>query len=550
MSKRILYLSDYELTAFHIAGRTLHELQRFQLSHDGETEFAKYLNRDVKTPIYWIVDTTSEEYQIARLPHVLGKDRTELMNHKRKRLFEHTSYSYSVVQGREMGGRGDDEVLFMALNNSALLQPWLNWIHTYKVPLVGIYSLPLLSENLLTYLPKSPYTLLVTQTPPISAQSEAGLRQSFFVNQKLQFSRLIPLDSLEPEQYANYVIKQIITTHRYLDNSQRLPPTEHIDPLSVLILTDNFKIAALKQAYRELVPGFNIQILLQQRLTQRLPIRLRSKEPLSWHHFVIYQLSQRWLAGNHYAKWVDSRYYSYRHWRLTIYLIALLLFSGLVTASWLILEKTLVIQDKGKNLVTRTESRRVELEQLRQREPQLPINIVFLRNVVEMGFYLKAHHISPRLVWEQLSQVLARHSDLFLERLEWGIGHSLAEIFAADDIPSREQAEQETVNGSPLPWKDFDPNQHFIEGMRVYGKIYPFKGNYQQAVHTFTLFVKDLSKQYANSWKVEVLLSPYDPNRILQGKIGVPSEIGNAPFVINIFIRHEYAKNTSANDDS
>jgi len=181
MKKHILYQSDDELQAFWIVGKKITKSQCFQKVSNGEAEFSQYLKRHAKTPIYWLIDTKQETYQTTLMPHVLGKEHRELMAHKVKRLFDQTVYTYGIVQGREMQGRRDDRVLFIA-----------NVITRHKVPLVGIYSLPLLTQNLLKYLPQSYYTLLVTYTP--QSNQPAGLRQSFFIQQKLQFSRLIPLN--------------------------------------------------------------------------------------------------------------------------------------------------------------------------------------------------------------------------------------------------------------------------------------------------------------------------------------------------------------------
>ncbi len=209
MGKQFLYLSDYELRIVWTNGKTLTEKHCFQTTENGESEFAYYLSNAPKKPISCLLDTTQEEYQLTYLPHVRGKDRRYLMAHKLKRLFEDNPYRYGILQGRETQGRRDDRVLFMGLNNPSFLQPWLDLLIAHQIPLLGIYSLPLLSQYLLGYLPKAPYTLLVTHTPPIKTDTLIGLRQSLFFHRKLQFSRLVPLNTLDPEQYVENILNQI-----------------------------------------------------------------------------------------------------------------------------------------------------------------------------------------------------------------------------------------------------------------------------------------------------------------------------------------------------
>lgn len=540
MPKRILYLSDYELRAFQTKGKTLTEVLRLKTNSKIESEFVNYLTKNIKIPIYWLIDTTQEEYQVSLLPHVLGKDRRDLLAYKMKRLFEKTPYGYGVVQEREKQGRGDDRVLFTALNNPALLQPWLNLITTHKVPLAGIYSLPLLSQNLLKYLPKKPYFLLVTNTPPISSHSSAGLRQSFFVNQKLQFSRLIPLNSLEPQEHAEYVVSQIVKTHNYLDNAGRLPPIEAADSsLSVAILTDTRFLKPLKKSIHYDSSVMNIQVLDNRDFARQLG--WQTDEPkLYLHNFVAYQLSRRWHIPNHYAQATDGRYFFYRQVRIALYFASVLLLSGAAAASSMILEQTLLLKQKGQKTIKEITNRETQLKQLREQEPRdLPLRIELIRNVVDVGRYIKAHHISPQPAWEKLSQVLHRHPLLFLERLEWGIGHSKPEIFSpAPDLVSRNY--DKTTETSDNPSEQLDPAKNFLEGLRLHGQIYPFQGNYQNALQAVRQFVEDLRQE--TGWTVEERDLPDKSGRALEGSIGSETEVGKAPFVLDLFIKHDVKK--------
>jgi len=503
MRKRIFYLSDYELQVFLVKGKTFTEVQRFQSSDN--REFANYLSHDPKTPIVWIVDSTQEDYQVTSLPHVYGKDHRYLMDQKMKRLFKDMPYTYSVVQGREKQGRRDDRVLFMALNNSNLLAPWLNTIMAYKVPIIGIYSLPLLCQALLKYLPKAPYLLLVAHTPPINSQNPAGLRQSFFVHQKLQLSRLTPLKTLAPQEYAKDVLTQISTTQHYLNNARMLP-----EPLSVVILSDT----ALLSAFNTDSTLFNLHLLDSHDFAQQLG--LQGEKTWYLHHFVAFQLSRRWHITQHYA--TDTPFFYYRKVRLALYFLSVLLVSGATMLSLRTLEKALVIQQKGEQIVEKTVKRQAALEQLKQKKPNLPLDILLIRNIVDLSHHLKARHLSPRPAWEKLSQVLSRYPDLFLERLEWGIG---------DSFQSRVDASEND---------DIDPSKHFIEGMRLHGII---KNNEQNTLQIFDSLMNDLRQD----WRVEVLLAPYDPSQRLQGQIG--SQVNNAPFVIELLIKHSISSTTN-----
>lgn len=546
MSKRILYQSDYELRALRGEGKSLIEVQHFQVNNNGETEFAEYLSYDSKTPIYWLVDTSQEDYRATLLPHVLGKDRHDLMRLKMKRLFERTPYTYGIVQEREKLGRRDDRVLFTALSNPSFLQPWLDLIISHKVPLVGIFSVPLLSQRLLKHFPKASYMLLVTPTLQISAHSPAGLRQSFFVRQNLQFSRLIPLNIPNPQESTKYVLTQIIATQRYLENARLLPDTE---PLSVIFLANTSQYHAFDQSLDYDASTLNIQTLDTHEFAQQLGLQYQREHHQNGelafylHHFVAFQLSHSWYTKNHYAKLAELRYLLYRRVRMGLYLTSGLLLAGAATASTMILEKASQIRQQGETTVMEIAKRQAELKQLRKQEPRNLPNLQLIRSVVDTGDYIEARYILPRPAWEKLSHVLNLHPDLLIERLEWGIGHTAAEIFQTDSQFTQTE-KPDIADDSTYSSKDSSVPKFFLEGMRLHGKIIPFKG-YPNALDTFRQFQNDLQKGKHFS-KIQVLKSPYNPSGELQGQIGSQTEEGTkkgkAPFVIDIFIKHSYPK--------
>jgi hypothetical protein len=139
--------------------------------------------------------------------------------------------------------------------------------------------------------------------------------------------------------------------------------------------------------------------------------------------------------------------------------------------------------------------------------------------------------------------VLNTHPYLFIEQLKWGIGPSKKALFQDNANLMTRVDENSTDELDDL--EDFDPDKHFIEGIRLQGKIEPFKGNYQQALYIFTQFIKALREQGEVFWKIEVLIAPYNPNKKLQGQIGSPTQIGEAPFLIDILIKHAYSDSTA-----
>ncbi len=216
------------MAVYHWSGGELLEPLWFGADEDGLTEFALYLAHAPHDPVYLLVDVVEEEFREESIPHVIGNDRRSLMRTRLNRLFRDPTYSYAVVQGRDADGRRDDQVLFTALIRPDLLSPWIGQIAKHKIPLAGIYSLPIVSEALIKHMPvESDHALLVT------LQSTGGLRQTFFNKRRVKLSRLAIMPPGETPGHASYVLGEIEKIRRYLNSLRQLP---HDSPLDVYVV--------------------------------------------------------------------------------------------------------------------------------------------------------------------------------------------------------------------------------------------------------------------------------------------------------------------------
>lgn len=540
MIRRIFYSSDVEFVVYQANGKTLTYVKHFQADIEGQQQFAEYIRQDLRTPVAWLVDTTQEGYQINFLPHVFGWDRYNLLMLRKQRLFEYTPYSYAVIQGRESQGRRDDRVLFMALNSAALLQPWLDIVLGQGIPITSICSLPLLSQCLIKYFPESPHTLLVTHTPRMSAYSTQGLRQSFFLNHQLQLSRLIPLDSQDTLGYADYVINQIVKTQHYLESARLLPVNTN---LSVVLLTQPPLSQLLnKQLSHYKNEELQFHLIDSRELAAQIGIETE-ETPLHAHHLVIPQLT-RWWIPNHYARFTEIRYLFYSRFRFALYtLSALILASGVAMGGMNIQNALKVQQDKQKLLL---EKENVKRELNRLQIPSLPADVRLIRNIVDVGRYLEAQHISPEEMWIDVSSVLTQHAELKINHLEWGIGKVPEEIFQTT-LPAKYLnlggKQPPTDDAKPIVEQKMDEGD-FLEGMRLYGEIESFYGDYQIALEKYNKFIRDLKNFGKKTWTINPLILPYQTGaqKIIKGTIQqqLPVSDKKALFAIEILITHRY----------
>lgn len=182
--RTLLYLSANRLLAYAWDGKKLAEENSFSADADGHTKFSAYLQQHA-APACLLVDVIEEDFRHEAVPHLTGRNRRELIARKFEQYYRNTPFRLTRTQYRHTEGRRDDEVLFSALTNPQHIYPWLNALSQKHIPLTGIHSLPYISTALLNRL-QSAHVLL------LSWEQHAGLRQSYFHKNRLQFSRLSP----------------------------------------------------------------------------------------------------------------------------------------------------------------------------------------------------------------------------------------------------------------------------------------------------------------------------------------------------------------------
>ena len=127
-AKLLLCVSNDQATVAVWRRRRLLSCTHFDNNEEGWTAFGSFLRSVHGLPVHIIVDTVEEDFRFETLPHIRGRDRTEMVGRKLKQLYRATPYCSFALQERESGKRRDDRYLFAALTNPDLLLPWLRAI--------------------------------------------------------------------------------------------------------------------------------------------------------------------------------------------------------------------------------------------------------------------------------------------------------------------------------------------------------------------------------------------------------------------------------------
>lgn len=322
--RQVFYLSGRQLAVYEWWDGVLGEPRLFAPDREGQDRFVRYLDETPPVPGHFLVDVVEEEYRRDTLPHVFHRDRWALIRHRAARLFRDSQHWYAERQGRETGDRRDDRVLYVALTNPGVLEPWLSLLTQRRLPIAGIYSLPLLSASLLPAVSGGTGNALL-----VSLQGADNLRQSFFQGRYLKISRLAHLPVTQGRQAVESMPEEVEKLRHYL-NSLRLLSRD--EPLDVYVLSHGGILSDLSRS-----PGgaahTRYHLVDIADLAHRLGMGNGLDSPYADSLFV--RLLIRACPANHYATAQETRYFTVHRLRKAMVaasvslLLASALWSGL-----------------------------------------------------------------------------------------------------------------------------------------------------------------------------------------------------------------------------
>lgn len=221
--KTLFFLSSDNFHAHVWKDGVLARASYFPHSAEGLQQFSVFLETH-HDPAYILVDLIEEDFRHEIVPHLSGANHHALIQRKFEQYYRNTQFRLARRQRRQSEGRRDDEMLFSALTNPARITAWLDLLLLHKTPIAGIYSLPHASISLVKDIDYDQLLLL-------SWEKDAGLRQSYYFNQRLRFSRLTPMPP--SSTFADAVATESARTYQYL---QSLSLTPHGELLKVHII--------------------------------------------------------------------------------------------------------------------------------------------------------------------------------------------------------------------------------------------------------------------------------------------------------------------------
>lgn len=500
--KRLLFFPGHRLIAYEWEGGACRRQVAFEPDEAGYAAFAAWLAESPRVPIHLLLDVIEEEFHIERVPHVIGWDRAELYQRAAEKRFRSTPYRYITRQRRLADGRRDDELLVAGLTNPDLMSAWLEVIDEAGAPLRGIHSLPLVGQSLVRRLGfHRGRTLLVSQ------EVASTVRQSYYDDGQLRFSRLVPGRYEDQPGYADFLDHEIEQTIHFL-GSQRFRRQD--EPLNVVVLVDDDDAPAVRERLADSAAA-DFHVLALSVVAAR--VGLHGALPHA-HADVIFghTLLRERLPANHYGLAHLRRHYFVQRGRLALGVLAL----ALVLAAGAVAGGAFVRVEAREAAAAEARERARVFEQryegrLRQLA-EFDYRAVDVKEAVDLFDDLEfAARITPEHAMAHVGDLLAGHPNILLQSLDWHATRDPGDDVAGAGAGGQARPVLATGNGG----------SEVLDQVRIRGDVIGFGGVYRTAVEHFNDFTADL-RASALLDEVVVVQAPFD----LEPDTGVSGDTG------------------------
>jgi hypothetical protein len=431
---RVLFLNSQALRAFTWQNRVLVSAGSFLSDEQGQVDFNRYLYSSPDVPLYLVADVSEEDFRLENVAHVLGRDRSALLERKLAQFFRTTEYRAARVQGREESGRRDDQVLFSALTNNDQIAFWVNHLLAEKAPLKGILSVPWLMELFAGFqqLDKVSHLLLV------NLEQESGLRQTYIQAGRLKFSRLISLATVRASNLAETIVAECNHTRQYLERLKLLPRDQPLD----IHLSVQGEIA--EEIGEGLADSAGLRFHLHE--TGVVAAELGLDPALEDGQGVVFLALMQVLHAkglfNVYGSDSVIRYHRIRQIRRGIIVGTSLFFVAVLAFGFSLLADGFKQRVVQKRLEREAKELDQQFQVRKQGLPQTPVPAKTMQKVVEAVDAIQGQTVFPMETMALVSQALAGCPDIRLQKLDWKL--------VVDSSGSKENVDGSTESAQPV----------------------------------------------------------------------------------------------------
>jgi len=514
MADRLLIcVSAPEVTVALWHGGRIAECRVFPNDEQSVAAFTEFLAPLPAVPVFLMADMVEEDYRFETLPHTFGSDRSEMLQRKLRQHYRNAVYMSAWPQGRDSTKRRDDRYLFSALTNTELIDPWIRAVSARKLPLAGIYLLPLVSAALPEKLQIKNANLLVV------AQHNAGIRLTFFKDQHFRLSRLTRGDAARGATPARVFSDEISNTRLYLHALRTVTLDEH---MNVLILDTDNTLESVATIVSQENPSLECARLSQDDLASRLRIDPALLE-ISPDVLYLHLLGQKPPPSNLAPPAATVGYRRYRA-RQGIYAgCTAIALAGIAWSSFNLWQ--LYEHNAATELAARQAANyQAQYQEITRQFPAAPTSAENLQKLVETAQKLRSSTRSPAQLMRIVATALEASPNLHIREFAWKYGTTdidagnMAAGATSQAAPSA-QAPASSAPGAVLPRRQ--------SGL-ISGELRPFRGDYRAAIDAINSLAERLAQDPAvQTVKVAKLPLNVNPELSLSGNTVEGAEQGS-----------------------
>ena len=456
----ILFITENKVIMLLWDGQQLMKLHELQNASESEESFMTMLRAHPRIPVIMVTDLIEESFRQDTVVHVSGSDREALLKRKLDFTFRNTPYRVARITGRQKDGRRDDRILLSALIRPDSISSWVSILIREKREVQAISSTAFMLIDYLDIekLKDENYLLIINHI-------DNSLRQSFFSNGQLLFSRLSSMNIRTPESAGNDIYQETLQVRQYLERIQYIP---YSAPLRIQLFShDQHALERIQARSNETnrIECFNAQELLHEKGSSL------ANEPGSSTYLQLTKVLGAARPRNVYAPPSATRAYDLKAFARGLAIAAsVTIVAGIgmnipgfmsLASQW----------EQRENLVARTLPLQREYNQLTERFPETPIPSREMELLVQTWDTLSAQNRTPITALNTLTSALATSPGLQINSVNWAV---VAEPFEPyiDAFGTNHAAPEPYAGLSPDDFRSILLQKRSIVEMTVTGEAY------------------------------------------------------------------------------
>lgn len=494
-NKRLIYIAGGQLSSYFYQSKKLTSEGIFSDNEEGRSRFRQFLQTAKPSPVYILTDLIEEDYRLETIPHVIGKDHAELLNRKLNQFYRNTPFRAAVSQGREASGRHDDKLLITGLTNPDNIKNWLDILKEYRTPIAGIYSLALITEFLVKKMGiNAEHQLVVTQ------QKQSGLRQSYFQDNHLKFSRLSALPDQNPKSVAENTLQETVRTHQYLTNLKLLPRDKSLE---VVILSSDQSLTEIRKNLKD-TALLKFQFFDISDIVEQLKIDIELDDAYCDLLF-LYLFGQN-TPKNQYAPPIQLHDYRLAQIRFAAYALSVVILIAAAGLSVLNISKSLDYSRQINQAVIETNQVQSQYLEVAKTFPIIPTTPEKYKAVMDISKAINQQNLPSNKILSNISRVLDGYpQQIALYKLRWTYTSDPSAVKFSNDTNAKNEPEAQPGE-----------KKNYLVGL--------IEGEFRAGNHSKIIAgVKDLERSFkAAGAEVAVLKLPIniDPSSRIEGMTG------------------------------